>query len=460
MKGPQDYATRRIEYLQQLQASCDSIAVAAAKVQQGPTGHNLPSDSYAAAHARSKSFSHRPTSTSPAFSKLMQDHELAQSRLCGTARDRPPSTFTSPVHQHNATSAYTPPQSPRTPLNAPTHHDFSPNVHSTFERNHPSSHRGSHSSPAVNSSLAYHVQPQIPVPSAEFAHRLSSSSPPTPVSSFDTHQHEHNSMHSTHLHQQQQHPHHHYPHQIQKHSLSPAPLSLYTPRQAHQHTSASPQAAASIDLSASTPVHSDHLQLSTVEPYITQSDKDTLSHLRQGVIGNDATYITPFGRKRLVYADWAASGRLLTFTESFLTTQVAPWYANVHTDVGACATHTATLFEEARECVATSVHAPRCDYSVMFVGSGMTAAAFKLSHLLGLSEPAVSGTGRPVVMYSIMEHHSNCLLWRELDVDTVVLLYFLEACPTFCAPALSGFWTRLSGIVCRSFRRMLRGCQT
>lgn len=112
----------------------------------------------------------------------------------------------------------------------------------------------------------------------------------------------------------------------------------------------------------------------------------------------------------------------MTLTEAFLTTQVAPWYANVHTDVGACATHTATVFEEARESVASSVRAPRCDYSVMFVGSGMTAAVFKLAHLLGLTEPTMSGTGRPVVMYSIMEHHSNCLLWRELDVDTVVLL--------------------------------------
>jgi hypothetical protein len=170
-------------------------------------------------------------------------------------------------------------------------------------------------------------------------------------------------------------------------------------------------------------------RLSTLEPCVTQDDKETLSFLRQGVIGSDATCLTPFGRKQLVSADWAASGRLMTCMEAFITAQVAPWYANVHTDAGACARHTSALYEEARSCVAESVGAPPCDYSVIFAGSGMTAAAFKLAHLLGLTAPAVSATGRPVVMYSIMEHHSNCLLWRELDVDTVVRFWSLDSFP-------------------------------
>lgn len=109
---------------------------------------------------------------------------------------------------------------------------------------------------------------------------------------------------------------------------------------------------------------------------------------------------------------------------------VYPLYANVHTEVGTAAAATGQRFEEARSSVAQSVGAPQDEYAVIFTGSGMTGAAFKLAHLLGIPrQPATSESAygehdrkylRPVVMYSIMEHHSNCLLWRELDCETVV----------------------------------------
>lgn len=115
---------------------------------------------------------------------------------------------------------------------------------------------------------------------------------------------------------------------------------------------------------------------------------------------------------------------------------VYPVYANVHTEVGTCATATGQRFEEARTTVARCVAAPHDEYAVVFAGSGMTGAAFKLAHLLGLTKrpnpadrmvPMDQDRGRrPVVMYSIMEHHSNCLLWRELDCENVVCLLFKE----------------------------------
>jgi hypothetical protein len=157
-----------------------------------------------------------------------------------------------------------------------------------------------------------------------------------------------------------------------------------------------------------------------------------IDRLRNNILGSKATCTTPFGTKRMVYADWAATGRLLSVVEDFQQQCVAPWYANVHTDVGECAVHTAALYEEARACVAASVGAPQEVYSTIFVGSGMTAAAFKLAHLLGLTQRVPDGAPRPVVMYSILEHHSNCVLWRELDVCTVVLATSLFAATVMC----------------------------
>ena len=42
------------------------------------------------------------------------------------------------------------------------------------------------------------------------------------------------------------------------------------------------------------------------------------SALRRGVIGAGAALRTPFGPRRLAYADWAASGRALAPVEDFL----------------------------------------------------------------------------------------------------------------------------------------------
>eukprot|EP00892_Ulva_mutabilis_P009613 jgi/Ulvmu1/7023/UM033_0082.1 len=152
-----------------------------------------------------------------------------------------------------------------------------------------------------------------------------------------------------------------------------------------------------------------------------------LHRLRQGLIGHALEVQTPFGTKLVIYADWAASGRLLWQVERFMIQNVYPLYANVHTEVGTCANATGQRFEEARASVARCVDAPQQEYAVVFTGSGMTGAAFKLAHLLGLgkrtaaSKRSVEHGRQAVVMYSIMEHHSNCLLWRELDCQTVVI---------------------------------------
>lgn len=438
----QEYVNRRMADLQHIQTTYDLIAAAAAKVKGGARSSSdvRSACTHSEAHSASSGFWRTRTSASPALSKLMEDHELAQSKLCGTAQDTFSSTsplYAYPGHRMESFSASfsTSPGSPQTPVTPLKHHSYSSSrQHSPSQYRQSTSHVSSVASDAHMQQFAqqnmHHACFHVPL--------VLEQSPPGPTAVSDT-KYSYSSLqagregyyqnpdgwHSAGAEQQ----------------FFPGEPSGYTAHQVPNHThSGNIQAStAGSGLPSSTPPLSDDQKLSVVQPYATSSDLDTLSHLRQGLIGNHATYTTPFGRKRLVYADWAASGRLLAFTEQFLTTQVAPWYANVHTDVGVCANHTSALLEEARECVAKSVHADRCDYSVLFLGSGMTAAVFKLAHLLGLTEPSRSPTGRPVVMYSIMEHHSNCLLWRELDVDTVVrgLEASTEAWP---ASLLSHFW--------------------
>ena len=49
------------------------------------------------------------------------------------------------------------------------------------------------------------------------------------------------------------------------------------------------------------------------------------------MIGSDATFSGPFGARPVVYCDYVASGRSLSFVEDFVRAEVLPLYSNTHT---------------------------------------------------------------------------------------------------------------------------------
>ncbi len=57
-----------------------------------------------------------------------------------------------------------------------------------------------------------------------------------------------------------------------------------------------------------------------------------IQKIRDSIIGDRATIDTPFGPRPLVYADYTASGRAVSFIEDFIRDQVLPYYANTHTE--------------------------------------------------------------------------------------------------------------------------------
>ena len=46
--------------------------------------------------------------------------------------------------------------------------------------------------------------------------------------------------------------------------------------------------------------------------------EELLRYISSNVIGNEATFSGPFGRRRIVYADYTASGRALSFMERYI----------------------------------------------------------------------------------------------------------------------------------------------
>ncbi|CAH0992409.1 Cysteine desulfurase [Sinobacterium norvegicum] len=158
---------------------------------------------------------------------------------------------------------------------------------------------------------------------------------------------------------------------------------------------------------------------------------DLISTIRQAVIGDKHPITTSFGRKPLVYADYTASGRALSFIEDYIRQQVMPYYANTHTETSYTGAQSTRLREQAREIIRAAVNG-NDDDKVIFCGPGATAAINKLIDILNIRLPAdlsqryqlmdnIAADDRPVVFIGPYEHHSNELPWRESIADVVAI---------------------------------------
>ena len=154
-----------------------------------------------------------------------------------------------------------------------------------------------------------------------------------------------------------------------------------------------------------------------------------INSVRHSIIGDKQCVKTPFGDKPLVYADYVASGRSLTFIEDFIRDHVLPYYANTHTEASFTGAQITALREQARQEIKKSLNCEPDD-QVIFCGSGATSVINKLIDILNLRLPqeasqrylvdaSIKKSERPVVFIGPYEHHSNELPWRESIADVI-----------------------------------------
>ena len=156
---------------------------------------------------------------------------------------------------------------------------------------------------------------------------------------------------------------------------------------------------------------------------------EAFAWVRDQLIGEGTPMVTPFGERRLIYADYVASGRGLRWVEDTLMERVMPLYANTHTEDSRSGAQTTALAHQASEYVKSQLGADQ-SCKLVFCGSGSTAAVRRLQDILGLSVPSVHRERllaslppqqRPVVFVGPYEHHSNEVSWRESLAEVVEL---------------------------------------
>ncbi len=148
---------------------------------------------------------------------------------------------------------------------------------------------------------------------------------------------------------------------------------------------------------------------------------------RDNIIGIDQEFESPYGRQKIVYTDWTASGRLYKTIEDKMQNQFGPFVANTHTETTVSGTAMTLAYKEARSLIKKHVNANEDDVLIV-AGNGMTSVINKFQRILGLKLPEnmrkftnIPDEIRPVVFVSHMEHHSNQTSWLETIARVVVI---------------------------------------
>lgn len=148
---------------------------------------------------------------------------------------------------------------------------------------------------------------------------------------------------------------------------------------------------------------------------------------RRQIVGQDQHFDTPYGRRRILYADWTASGRLYAPIETALLERFGPFVGNTHTETSVTGTAMTKAYHYARAIIKRHVNAGPDDVLITAC-SGMTRVINKLQRILGLRIPEqaqryfqLPASERPVVFVTHMEHHSNHTSWLETIADVACL---------------------------------------
>lgn len=167
--------------------------------------------------------------------------------------------------------------------------------------------------------------------------------------------------------------------------------------------------------------------MGTIENKERLETDQLFAFIRENIIGNKATFQTPFGEKQIVYADWTASGRLYKPIEEHLLHHIGVFTANTHTETSVTGQTMTRAYRKALHIIKNHVGAEKEDI-ILSTHSGMTGVVNKLQRILGLKvheryldRVEIKDEERPIVFITHMEHHSNQTSWLETIADVRII---------------------------------------
>ena len=148
---------------------------------------------------------------------------------------------------------------------------------------------------------------------------------------------------------------------------------------------------------------------------------------RKNTIGIDQSFHSPYGEKKILYADWIARGRLYKPIEKTITEVFGPFIGNTHSEASITGTLMTLAYHHSHEIIKQHVNAKQNDV-IITAGSGMTGMVNKFQRILGLKVAeqlkdffTLPRSLRPIVFVTHMEHHSNHTSWIETIADVICL---------------------------------------
>ena len=135
----------------------------------------------------------------------------------------------------------------------------------------------------------------------------------------------------------------------------------------------------------------------------------SLNDVKRQVVGLEQKVpLLDGSHRQYIYLDNAASTPTLLQIQQKVD-EFNKWYSNVHRGTGFKSQLSSWVFEEARNIIADFVRADAAA-SVIFCKNTTEA----INKLAGRFHCPGAGEERPIILTSIMEHHSNELPWRKV----------------------------------------------